>query len=70
MASMDSVICIRWLATGSNAKAQQTLVSRWHWCRPSDIPQEEMARLKGLSERADPPPFPETYRSTDHVVIR
>ena len=69
---MDSVLCIRWLATGPNAKAQHvlTLASRWRRCTPPDISQEEMARLMGLSERSDLPSFQETYRSTDRVAIR
>jgi hypothetical protein len=68
---MDSVLCIRWIATGPNAKAEHALhlASLWRRCTPPDISQEEMARLMGLSERADPPPLPETYRSFS-VAIR
>jgi hypothetical protein len=68
---MDSVLCIRWIATGPDAKPQHalTLASRWRRCTPPDISQQEMARLMGLSERADPPPLHETYRSFS-VAIR
>jgi hypothetical protein len=68
---MDSVLCIRWIATGPDAKAQlaRTLASRWRQCTPPDMSQEEMARLMGLSDRADPPPLHETYRSFS-VAIR
>jgi hypothetical protein len=68
---MDSVLCIRWIATGPNAKAQDalTLASRWRRCTPPNISQQEMARLMGLSERADPPPLREIYQSFS-VAIR
>jgi hypothetical protein len=68
---VDSVLCIRWTATGPDAKAQfaLTLASGWRRCTPPDISQEEMARRMGLSDRIDPLPLRETYRSFG-VAIR
>jgi len=56
--AMVTVLCMRWLAGRPQAKAAppDSLEDRWHRWAPPAISQEELARLMGVSERADPPP--------------
>jgi hypothetical protein len=55
---MDTVLCIRWLTDRpqANVAPVNNLAIQWHRCTPMETSQEELARLMGISERADPRP--------------
>jgi len=61
---------MRWITDRPevNAARPVDLISQWHKCTPPEISQEEMARLLGVSERADPPPNT-TYSSFSVALL-